>query len=170
MQLISSNYDLMFFGIIIVSAIFALIRGGIAEVLSLSVWFIALWLMHKFGDSIIHLIPNAVTSQFLRSVIVYVVIFIIVAVFLAILRKIFANVISALNLGGLNRIIGFIFGIVRGVFICAIIVILIEMLNLDTSHNWKNSKAYPIIYPTVNLILHAIPESIKNLPAPAKLF
>lgn len=170
MQLISSNYDLIFFGIIIVSAIFALLRGGISEVLSLSTWFIALWLMHKFGNYINHLIPNAVTSSFLRSIIVYIIIFIIVAIFIAILRKIFASVINALNLGGLNRLLGFVFGIIRGVFICAIIVIVIEMLNLDPSHSWRTSKAYPVIYPTVKLILNAIPDSIKNLPPPPKLF
>ena len=170
MQLISSNYDLIFFGIIVASSIFALIRGGIAEILSISSWFIALWLMHKYGDKINYFIPSNITTPLIRSVVVYAVIFIVVAIFIAIIKKIFAKVISQLGLGGLNYLIGLVFGIIRGIFICAIIVIIIEMLNIDPSHNWKHSKTYPIIRPAIELIVGAIPDSIKQLPPPPKHF
>ena len=166
MQLISSNYDLIFLGIIVISVIFALMRGGISEILSLSSWFIALWLMHKYGNIINHLIPQSISNTLIRSILVYVAIFILVAIGISIIKKLFSKIISSLNLGGLNYLLGFIFGMIRGIFICAIIVIVIEMLNLDYTHSWKNAKSYPIIYPTVKLILNAIPENIKKLPPP----
>ncbi|MFN8769464.1 MAG: CvpA family protein [Neisseriaceae bacterium] len=169
MELVSSNYDLIFLGIIIASTIFALIRGGIAEILSISSWFIALWFMHKYGELINHFIPQNITNPLLRSIIVYIIIFIIVAVVIALIKKFFASIISKLGLGGLNYLIGFIFGIIRGVFICAIIVVIIEMLNLDISHNWDKAKTYPIIRPAMELIVNAIPDSIKKLPAPPKI-
>ncbi|MCE2706628.1 MAG: CvpA family protein [Proteobacteria bacterium] len=170
MQIISDNYNLIFLGIVVISAIFALIRGGITEILSISSWFIALWLMHKFGNYVNNFIPQNVSNPFLRSVIIYAAIFILVAISIAILKKIFASLISTLGLGGLNYLLGFIFGILRGVFICAFLIIIIEIFNLDPLHNWKNSTAYPIIRPIVKLIIDAIPENIKNLPPPSKLF
>lgn len=170
MELLSSNYDLIFFGIIVASTIFALIRGGISEILSISSWFIALWFMHKYGDKVNHLVPQSITNPLLRSIIVYVSIFIVVAIVIALIKKFFANIISKLGLGGLNYLIGFVFGIVRGIFICAIIVVVVEMMSLDNTHNWKSSKAYPIIRPAIELIVNAIPESIKRLPPPPKYF
>ncbi|MBY0379191.1 MAG: CvpA family protein [Burkholderiales bacterium] len=170
MQLISNNYDLIFFAIIGASSIFALIRGGIAEILSISSWFTALWIMHKYGNKINHFVPSNISIPLIRSVIVYGVIFIAVALFIAIIKKVFANIISKLGLGGLNYLIGLVFGVIRGIFICAIIVIIIETLKFDPSHNWKYSKAYPIIAPAYELIISAIPFSIKQLPHPTKLF
>jgi membrane protein required for colicin V production len=164
MELLTGNYDLIFFAIIIASAIFALIRGGINEILALSSWFIALWLMHRYGEFVNHFIPSKVSSPLLRSTIIYVSIFIAVAVVIAILKKIFARIISALGLGGLNYLLGLVFGIIRGIFICAVVIIIIEMLNLDSLHSWNKSKAYILINPALSLIINAIPNSLKNLP------
>lgn len=166
MQLISANYDLIFFAIITISAIFALIRGGIAEILSISSWFIALWLMHKYGETVNHLIPHNISSALIRSIIVYATIFILVAIVIALIKKLFANVIDKLGLGGLNYLIGFVFGILRGIFLCAIIIIVIEMLNIDNTHNWRNAKAYLLVRPAIEIIVNAIPNSIKKLPSP----
>jgi len=165
MQLLASNYDLIFFAIIIASAIFALIRGGVNEILSLSSWFIALWLMHRYGEWVNnHLVPHQVTSPLLRSIIIYGAIFIAVAIIIALIKKLFARIISGLGLGGLNYLVGLVFGVVRGVFLCALVIIIIEMFSLDSLHSWNKSKAYFIISPALALIINAIPQSLKNLP------
>ena len=38
-----SNYDFIFGAIILVSIVFGIFRGGVAELLSMSTWFIALF-------------------------------------------------------------------------------------------------------------------------------
>ena len=157
--MIASNYDIIFFGIISFSAIIAFIRGGMVEILSLSVWFISIWFMHQFGGFIDKYIPNTITNQFARSVIVFIISFIIVAIFMAITKKLLANVISAIGLGGLNYLIGILFGIVRGLLICALLVIATKVLNFDNSNSFQKSRLYPVLEPMVNLIINAIPQS-----------
>jgi membrane protein required for colicin V production len=153
-------YDIVFLGIILVSAIFATIRGGIAELLSLSVWFIALWAMHQFGAYLNHYIPNNISNQLIRSAIVYLTLFIIVAIIVSLIKKLIAPIINNIGLNGLNYLLGFIFGIVRGVIICAIIIVVIEMLSLDGGHTWQNSKLYPIIQPIIIWIVDIIKNTI----------
>ena len=164
MFLTSSNYDLVFGVIILISVVFALIRGGVAEILSISKWFIALWIMHGYGDLVVRFIPSGISNVLLRSVIVYAVIFVFVAIIIVLLKKIFSSMINKLGLGGLNYLIGFVFGSVRGVFICALIVIVIEMLSLDSKHSWQNSKAYVVINPAIKLIVTSIPDGITSYP------
>ena len=71
--------------------------------------------------------------------------------------------VSSIGLGGLNYIMGFIFGIIRGILLCAILIIIVEMLNLDNTHDWAKSKLAPIITPVVTAIANAIPGQLKDI-------
>jgi len=165
MNIFASNYDIVFFGIIAFSAILAFIRGGVAEILSLSSWFIALWFMHKFGTTMDKYIPLSITNNLARSAIIFILSFIFIAIIIAILKKILANLIDSIGLGGLNYLIGILFGVIRGLLICALLIIVVEMLNLDSSHSWQNSKLYPVLLPIVTWIADSVPEKIRHLPS-----
>lgn len=166
MSLFASNYDIIFFGIIAFSAVLAFIRGGIVEILSLSTWFIAFWALHKFGTSLEPFIPSNISNSLLRSIIIFVVIFLVIAIAMALIKKLLANFINTIGLGGLNYIIGIGFGIIRGIFACALLIIVIQMLDLDNSKSFAQAKLYPVLAPVVDWIIDAIPHSVKNIPKP----
>lgn len=166
MSLFASSYDIIFFGIIAFSAILAFVRGGIIEILSLSSWFIAIWALHKFGKFITQFIPGSISNDLLRSVIAFVVIFLLVAIAMALLKKLLANFITTIGLGGLNYAIGIGFGIVRGVFICSLLIIVVQTLNLDSSKLYTQSKLYPVLSPVINYLADAILHSVKDIPKP----
>ncbi len=169
MELLASNYDIIFLSVIIVSAILALIKGAIAELLSLSTWFIAFAVMHRYGSLIDSHIPSSISNQLIRSGIIFIIAFIIIAIVVAIIKKLCTNIISSIGLGSLNRLLGLIFGAVRGILICAILVIIIEMLNFDSEHVYQKSRLYPVISPVVDWIAQAIPKKFNNLPKPPNL-
>ncbi|MCC2645492.1 MAG: hypothetical protein K0R94_1270, partial [Burkholderiales bacterium] len=95
-----------------------------------------------------------------------IVIFLIVAIVMALIKKLLANFITTIGLGGLNYMIGIGFGIIRGIFACALLIIVIQTLNLDNNKSYTQSKLYPILFPVVNWITEAIPNSVKNIPKP----
>jgi membrane protein required for colicin V production len=165
----ASYYDIIFFGIISFSAIIAFIRGGMVEILSLSVWFIAFWMMRQFGGAMDALIPTTITNHLIRSAIIFIVSFIIVAIIIAIIKKLLANVINAIGLGGLDYLIGILFGIVRGLLICAILVVVLKMLNFDNNNEWQKSKLSPALEPVVSFIVNTIPKKFGELPKPPSI-
>lgn len=160
MTLFNSYYDIIFFGIITFSAILAFIRGGVAEILSLSSWFIAFWLMHKIGDRIDHLLPNNITDQTLRHIIAFIVIFVVVAILITIIKKLLSSVILAIGLSGINYLIGIIFGIIRGILICAVLIVIVQLLHLDTKHTYQRSHLYPILEPVSHWISSILPNQV----------
>jgi membrane protein required for colicin V production len=166
MSLFASNYDIIFFGIIAFSAVLAFIRGGIVEILSLGTWFIAFWALHKFGTLLKAFIPNSISNDLLRNIIIFIIIFLLVAIAMAVIKKLLANFINTIGLGGLNYIVGIGFGIIRGIFACALLIIVIQMLDLDSSKSYAQAKLYPALSPVVNWIAKAIPESVKDIPKP----
>ncbi len=157
-----TNYDIVFLVVIGVSSILALIRGGISELLSLCTWFIVYYLLKHYATVLNNFIPSTISNHLLRTGIIFIVIFIVTAIFIAIIKKLTVNLISSIGLGSLNYVLGFIFGIVRGVLICGLIVIVIEIFNLDTSHGWQKAKLAPLINPVVGQIAEAIPEQLKS--------
>lgn len=158
-----SNYDFLFAGIVLVSALFAIIRGGVAEILSLSTWFIAILVMQRYADMLSHFIPDAINNSLLRSLIAYLIAFIGVAIIITIIKKIFNQLISKLGLGGLNYLLGAVFGVVRGLIVCALLIITLEIFNLDSQHGWRKSSFAPLLTPLVSMVVNAIPENIRHL-------
>ncbi len=151
-----SNYDFIFGIIILVSTIFGVIRGGVAELLATSSWFIALFVMHEYSEHIKELIPTVVENNILRSLIGYVIAFIGVAIVITIIKLAFHKVIKNLGLGGLNYLIGALFGVARGLIICALLIIVVEFFHFDLQQKWRTSVINPVLLPTIAIIVDQI--------------
>lgn len=147
MTLFNSYYDIIFLCIIAFSAVLAFIRGGVSEILSLSTWFISFWLVGKIGNHVNHIIPNNITNLTIRNIIIFIVIFIVVAIFIALIKKILSGVIKAIGLSGLDYLAGIAFGIIRGILICAVLIVILQFFNFDTKHSYEKAHLYPIIAP-----------------------
>ena len=169
MNILASNYDIIFLIIIVISTILAIFRGAISEILSISVWIFAFLAMQHYGIYIDKYLPRSITNILIRSFLDFLIFFIILAVIVAILKKILAKIIAAIGIGGLDYLLGALFGIFRGILICSILVVIIEMFKIDTTHGWEKSRFAPVITPTVNWIVQAMPKSFDKLSAPPKL-
>ena len=157
-----SNYDFIFGAIILVSIVFGIFRGGVAELLSMSTWFIALFVMRKYSNAIEKIIPQLISNGMLRSLLSYVIAFVAVAIVIMLVKLMFHRFIHSCGLGGLNYFIGALFGIARGLVISALIIVVVEMFAMDEKHSWQNSIISPLLVPTVNLIVHQF-NSIKQI-------
>lgn len=162
-----TNYDVFFLVIIGGSTILAAIKGGVAQILSTSIWFIALFVTKNYNSNIEEYIPNAISNEMLRTLVAYIIAFLFVAVFITIIKIIFHSVIKSFGLSGLNIAIGGLFGFLRGAIICSIIIIVIEMFGMDKEHSWNNALLSPIIKPIVNMLINHV-DSIKDIEASVK--
>ena len=165
----SANYDAIFLCIIAVSTIIALFRGAINELLSLSVWFITFGLVEHFGSFIDTKIPSSINNTLLRGFIAFIVTFILVAIVIAIIKKICASIIKSIGLGGLNYLLGALFGAIRGVLVCALLVFIVEAFSIDNNHSWQKSHLGFILTPSVTWISTSISSHINELPKPPSI-
>lgn len=153
-----SNYDFIFGIIVLVSAIFGIMRGGVAELLATSTWFIALFIMRQYSSQIEAILPSMISNQILRSLLSYVIAFVGVAIVITIIKLIFHKIIKNLGLGGLNYLIGALFGVVRGLIISALIIVVIEVFHFDAQQSWRSSLISPLLVPTVGIIVNQMNE------------
>lgn len=169
LQLSSSTYDIIFLVIISASAILALVRGGVNEILSLSVWILAFLSMKHGGKYIDHYLPASITNNIVRDCLIFIILFVGIAIIITLIKKICASIINAIGLGGLNRLLGIIFGIMRGILFAALLIVIIEMFNIDHGYAWKKAKLYPVIKPVIIWVNNGLPNQMKDLPSPGQL-
>ncbi len=113
-------FDFSILMVILISAIFAFMRGFSQEILSLFSWIVAISGSYFFANNFVNLINKFTENIVFSRILSYVIVFLVLIFFLSFLAKIFSNTIKKSYVGMLDRTLGFVFGIIRGYFIVSL--------------------------------------------------
>lgn len=146
--------------ILAASIILSLMRGLVTEIFSLGAWIVAI-LAGKWGAPIVApLLPMDVKSENLSYFAGFVVVFIVMMVAVLLLGKLFKSAIGAVGLGGADKLIGGIFGLLRGVVILTGLTLAAGLTALPQTDFWRNAMS--------SKFLEVLAQSVQPL-LPAKL-
>jgi len=130
--------------IILISVLFGIFRGFVKETVSVVFWILAVWVAIKFCDQASIYVPSAIDSQSLRIAIAFGVLVILTLIVGAIVNQVIGLLVSKSGLSGTDRILGFIFGALRGVVIVTVLVLLATSFgNMKEKSWWESSVALP---------------------------
>lgn len=156
--------DLIFLSILIVSVLLGLIRGVVREILSIVALVTSIYFAFKFSET---LSTNYVSALFGDAKISYILSFtlIIVATLFAItlVNLFFSQLLRASGLGLLNRVLGMIFGLLRGALICSVLVIVLGLLpGAVNSSWWQASSLAPVFEKIASKIVSHVPDNVAS--------
>lgn len=134
-----TGFDYVVIGIVAVSLLFGLWRGVIGEVISLVAWGVGIFAAIEFGASVGHSVFAGLSDPALRTLAGCVVIFVGVLVSMAVLNLVVRSMVKALGLSVSDRLLGMVFGLIRGVLVCMVLVGLGGMTSAPTQSWWKNA-------------------------------
>lgn len=172
--------DAIILGVLLVSAVFAFLRGFIREVLTILGVVGGLAASLAFGKQLVPIISqwlgvdaDAKEPQLFAGVVPYTVvadvlaygsIFLIVVIVLSIISNLLAKWARTLGLGPIDRTLGVIFGIARGVLVLAVLYLLPYLLfTEDARRDWfKESRTIVYIKSTAAWLAEFLPASVKN--------
>ncbi|RYY74788.1 MAG: CvpA family protein [Gammaproteobacteria bacterium] len=109
--------------VLTLSSVISLARGFIKEALSLVIWIVALVVANVFSNRLEFLLSDAISTPSLRAITAFVLVFVGVLLIGALLNFCIGLIIKATGLSGTDRLLGMLFGFVRGVFIIIILLI-----------------------------------------------
>jgi membrane protein required for colicin V production len=141
-----ANYlDIGIAVLVLISAIIGFVRGFVREALSLTTWVAAIVLAFFFADKLATMLPFNIANDLVRLGVSFLLIFIGVLVLGSLLNFLLAKAISAIGLGGVDRILGGAFGVLRGGLIVTLIVLIMGMglTKITESELWQSSKLLP---------------------------
>jgi membrane protein required for colicin V production len=133
------------YGVIVIlfaSLALGLWRGLIGEVLALLAWILAALAAWQFGPEIGALI-TAIADPGLRVLAGYAVVFISVLIVLALVRLAVRGLLKALGLTAVDRVLGVLFGIARGMLIVLILVAVGGMTSAPKQPWWERATLAP---------------------------
>lgn len=113
--------DILVIGILLISGAFAYARGFVHEVLSIAAWIGAIFAT-LYGTPVLeHFTLQFIEDPFIASLVTYIVVFVVALTILSITTRRISRSVKESALGPLDRALGFLFGLVRGAVIVALV-------------------------------------------------
>ena len=145
-------FDLIVIGIVGLSTVFAFWRGLIRVVMSLVALVAAVLAAIQFSPSVANMLPVLSDNATTRYLAAFALIFIVVALIGALLGWVLSRAIRAIGLGFVDRLLGAVFGVARGVLIVVIAVLLAGLTTLPRQDWWQNALfAPPLVIAALSL-------------------
>lgn len=128
-----TSVDLAICAIVLVSAVFGLLRGFAKEALSLAIWAAALVLGVLFGPALGEFLADDLGRR-PRAAVGFAVVLALALLAGAIVQRLMAGFVEKTGLTGADRALGLAFGLARGVGV--VLVALIALNSFATASAW----------------------------------
>jgi len=135
--------DVLILLVLLGSTLIGVLRGFVREAVSVAFWVLAIWAAWRFG-SIVEphlggLLADAAVAPWVGRLVVLVLVLLLGWV----VGTLLSYFTRTMGLGPLDRVIGLLFGIVRGMVLVGLLVIGGELLHLNSEEWWGRSRFIP---------------------------
>jgi membrane protein required for colicin V production len=135
--------DYAILAVIGISALISLVRGFVKEAVSLIVWISAFFVASTFYLNLSTLLTN-ISDQLLRNAASIAILFISTLILGALVNYVIGQLVSKTGLSGTDRVLGIVFGALRGVLIIAAVLFFMDAFTpASLSSWWQNSQLVP---------------------------
>ena len=131
--------DVVIIFVIILSALFSLIRGFVKEAISLTTWILAIWIAVTFAPKMAMALPGNIESEAVRLAVAFGLLFILTLMIGSLANFIFSTFVKKTGLTGADRVFGVVFGFLRGILIVLVFVVVGSMTPLPQQQWWQSS-------------------------------
>ncbi|MEE8438982.1 MAG: CvpA family protein [Micropepsaceae bacterium] len=151
--------DLLIAVVILVSALFATWRGLLRETLSVFSWAVSAYLTLRLFPSFRPMLREYISPDWLADFGVFIGIFIIVLVPLSYMSHRFTETVKQAEIGPVDRTLGFVFGVGRGLVIVGLAHIVFSLLVPPQNQpSWlMEARLFPVVQNTSDVLLSLVP-------------
>ncbi|STX51642.1 colicin V [Legionella busanensis] len=157
--------DLVILSIILLSVLTGLFRGFVKELVALCVWAIALWVAFRYSHYLDPWLQNYIQDKTARNIVTFVALLIATIFIGAIVNTLLGFLLKRSGLSGTDRLLGMVFGFVRGIFMVALIMVIVKMTSLPHQQYSAQSQLYAHFDPMVNWLSSLMPDLLNKVKA-----
>jgi membrane protein required for colicin V production len=130
---------------VLLSVLFGVVRGFLRESVALLGWLVGLWLAWRYSHLLLPYLGGSLTGTELQEWVARALVLLATVIASWLLGAMLSYLVqrSGLTLG-VDRLLGGLFGLVRGAVIVGFAVMLGEAAHLNTEPWWHESKAMPV--------------------------
>jgi membrane protein required for colicin V production len=131
--------DYAVFGVLVLSIGWGIWRGFAREVISLTGWVIAFLVANLLSGPLGERLPESLGQPELRVLIAFVAVFVVMLAVTTIIAQLLSKFLKSVGLGGLDRTLGGVFGLARGLLIMVGFALLAGLTSLPRQQVWTQA-------------------------------
>jgi len=131
--------DYAVFGVLAVSIAWGAWRGLVREVISILGWVIAFLAANLFAGPLGEAMPPEIPTPELRLGVAFIAVFIASLAVTSLLALLLSKIVKAVGLGGLDRLLGALFGTARGILVLVALALLAGLTSAPRQPFWRES-------------------------------
>ena len=155
-----SVLDLAAITVVVVSAGWGIWRGFTREVMSLAGWVLAFLAANAVAGTLGDMLPASIASPEVRVLIAFVVVVVLVLIAAAVVGMAVSKFLKSAGLSGVDRTLGGLFGLARGIVILLAFTIVAGLTSLPRQALWKESVAAGMATRTVTQLTAWLPPAL----------
>ena len=128
---------------LVVSVIIGFVRGFVKEAISIATLVIAIWAALYFGPAVGDVSESWLSSEELQVWFGRILVFVVILAVGGLLGWGISKLVRLSVLSGLDRLLGSLFGVLRGVLLVALFVIGGQFAGFDNDEWWLESRLLP---------------------------
>ena len=132
-------FDSSVFLILLISVIFGGWRGVVGEIIALLSWVFAFFMAKWWGREVANELFSSIADPTVRLLAAWVGIVIVILFVISLLRNAVRSAIRTFGLGSTDRVLGIIFGTLRGLLIVLALVAVGGMTDLPKKKWWRDA-------------------------------
>jgi membrane protein required for colicin V production len=156
--------DIILIGVMLVSALLAMIRGFMREVLSIASWVIAAVATLYSFTKVLPFAKSYFNNDIVATAVVLGGTFLGTLLIVSIITVRFSDMVLDSRVGALDRTLGFLFGLARGLIIVVVAFLFFAWLVPDRSQpEWiRSAKSRVVLQGTGDWLISMLPEDPEN--------
>jgi membrane protein required for colicin V production len=135
--------DYLIIAAILISAVAGAMRGFLREAVALAAWIVALFVAWHFSDLVEPYLGGVLNEPDVRPWAARVIIVVLVLLLGTAIGALLAHFVRLSIFSGMDRLLGFLFGLLRGFLLLGVFVILGQLLRLPGEAWWRHSLLIP---------------------------
>jgi membrane protein required for colicin V production len=155
-------FDYLIIGIVTFSVLISLVRGFVREAVSLCIWTAAALLAMHFATDASAAMRDQIAADNMRYAIAFAVIFIAVLVLGIFINAFISALVSKTGMGAVDRLVGVIFGFLRGVLVVGVMMVFVTRGGVFSSSVVKSSELSPEFKPLVAWLTDFMPQQVSK--------
>lgn len=152
--------DFAVIAIVGLSVLFAIWRGVVREALSLLSWVIAFFAAKFFAPDVAGWFVSLSNDERIRIVAAWISVFLVALIVVSIVGLVLSGTLKAIGLGVVDRTLGAVFGLLRGVLMVVVIALIGGLTTLPKTDAWRNAAVRPTVESLAVLARSFLPEAL----------